>query len=559
MAGLSVPSAVASQLTVSWSDNSDNESGFKIERSLNGSSFSQIAVVGTNVESYDDQGLEPSTTYWYRVRAYNSMGNSSFSNVASGTTAISSNTAPTITSILDQIINQDTTTGALSFSVGDAESSPFGLSTTASSSNTSLVPNGNIVFNGVGTNRTVTVTPEGFQNGSSTITVTVSDGSLATDETFVVTVNGTSGNAPVLTISGLESGTTVSNDGVVLTAAPSGDTSNLARVEFYADGVKIGEATEPPYTFTWSDAPIGEHSIVAISVNNNGSTGTSSAFNISVAAASRLISLSTRGMVDSANPMINGFAINGTGTHRVLLRAVGEGLERLGVSGVVGQPVISVVPKGATIALAQSSGGWDSGADADALLEAMNATGAFAIEPGSSDAALFVDLNAGQYTAVVSDASGVGGICLVEAYLVESSNSGKMVSLSTRGYAGTGNNALIGGLTVSGTTPKRFLIRGIGPGLSRIGVNGVIEDPQISVVPAGGQTAIAANDEWSTDSATTAEIVDVSARIHAFSLTEGSSDAVLLVELDPGIYTVVLSPASGQAGTALIEAYDITP
>jgi hypothetical protein len=74
-----------SQITLRWTDNSDNESGFKIER-LNGSSYVQIATVGAGGATYTDSGRAQSTTYSYRVRAFNSVGDSDYSNVASATT-----------------------------------------------------------------------------------------------------------------------------------------------------------------------------------------------------------------------------------------------------------------------------------------------------------------------------------------------------------------------------------------------------------------------------------------------------------------------------------------
>src|SRR2546428_398398 len=102
-----------------------------------------------------------------------------------------SNTAPTITSIANQTINEDTATGALSFTVGDAETAPGSLTVSGSSSNTTLVPNANIVFGGSGANRTVTVTPAANGNGTATITVTVSDGQLSTSTAFQLTVTAT--------------------------------------------------------------------------------------------------------------------------------------------------------------------------------------------------------------------------------------------------------------------------------------------------------------------------------------------------------------------------------
>jgi len=77
----------SSQINLSWTDNSNNETGFKVERSKNNShSFSQIATVGANVATYSDTGLSRASTYYYRVRAYNAGGNSAYSNIASATT-----------------------------------------------------------------------------------------------------------------------------------------------------------------------------------------------------------------------------------------------------------------------------------------------------------------------------------------------------------------------------------------------------------------------------------------------------------------------------------------
>ena len=76
----------SSTIDLVWADNSNDEDGFEIERSLDGVNFANINSVGANVSTYVDTGLAPETTYWYRVRAFNAGGNSAYSNIASTTT-----------------------------------------------------------------------------------------------------------------------------------------------------------------------------------------------------------------------------------------------------------------------------------------------------------------------------------------------------------------------------------------------------------------------------------------------------------------------------------------
>ena len=74
------------QIDLTWTDNSYDELGFRIERKLYGESFTQIDNVTANVTSYNDTGLHPYRAYYYRIRAYNDAGNSDYSNEASSIT-----------------------------------------------------------------------------------------------------------------------------------------------------------------------------------------------------------------------------------------------------------------------------------------------------------------------------------------------------------------------------------------------------------------------------------------------------------------------------------------
>ncbi|MDH5769249.1 MAG: S8 family serine peptidase [Nitrospirota bacterium] len=74
------------QIAITWSDIAAGESGYKIERKTGSSSFTEIATVSVNVSSFNDSSLTPQTTYTYRVKAYNSISESFYSNEASATT-----------------------------------------------------------------------------------------------------------------------------------------------------------------------------------------------------------------------------------------------------------------------------------------------------------------------------------------------------------------------------------------------------------------------------------------------------------------------------------------
>ena len=101
------------------------------------------------------------------------------------------NDAPAITPIANQTANANATIGPLSFTVGDVDNAVAGLTVSGTSSNPTLVPNGDIAVGGSGANRTVTITPLPDQAGSTTITVSVSDGSVSTPTSFLLTLVAT--------------------------------------------------------------------------------------------------------------------------------------------------------------------------------------------------------------------------------------------------------------------------------------------------------------------------------------------------------------------------------
>jgi predicted phage tail protein len=85
-ARLSATAVSNTQIDLSWADVSGNETGFELERSLDGNAFTKLADLPANATTYSNTGLATLTKYWYRIRAKNNIGNSDFSNVADATT-----------------------------------------------------------------------------------------------------------------------------------------------------------------------------------------------------------------------------------------------------------------------------------------------------------------------------------------------------------------------------------------------------------------------------------------------------------------------------------------
>ncbi|MBL9201576.1 MAG: endo-1,4-beta-xylanase [Opitutaceae bacterium] len=266
----------------------------------------------------------------------------------------------------------------------------------------------------------------------------------------------------------------------------------------------------------------------------------------------RLANLATRAQVGgAAGPLVAGFVIQGAAadTKSVLVRGVGPALTAFGLGGALARPALTVFRDGQPIA---TNTGWSTAANATEVATAAAGAGAFALAAGSADAALLLRLGPGAYTVQVASADGGSGLALVEAYEI-GAEPARFGNLSTRAFVGTGAALAIPGLVVTGPSARTFLIRGVGPGLADFGVGGTLARP--SLVVMRGATPIAANDRWET-AADPAAIAAAGTRTGAFALKAGNADAALLVTLEPGAYTVLITGADGGTGNCLVEIYE---
>ncbi|HEY9154531.1 MAG TPA: hypothetical protein VIM69_05335, partial [Opitutaceae bacterium] len=273
--------------------------------------------------------------------------------------------------------------------------------------------------------------------------------------------------------------------------------------------------------------------------------------------SARLLNISTRSSVGSGgNVQIAGFIITGSSSKTVLIRANGPALQKSGItSGFLADPKLVLHNTDATQSVIATNDNWGENAAEKANIQsAVSTTGALAWDDGSKDAAIVATLNPGGYTAIVSSADGTStGISLVEVFVVDQNNTAsKLSNISTRSFVTTGANVQIAGFIVSGSSPKRVVIRANGPALSKYGVTNPLADPQIELHSSTtGQPIIATNDNWD---ATSQKPIFQTLGIDNWDT--GSKDAAIITTLAPGGYTAIVSGVNGATGVALVEVYD---
>jgi hypothetical protein len=132
---------------------------------------------------------------------------------------------------------------------------------------------------------------------------------------------------------------------------------------------------------------------------------------------------------------------------------------------------------------------------------------------------------------------------LIEAYDLDQSVDSQLGNFSTRGLVETGDDVMIGGFIVLGTTPQRVIVRAIGPSLP---VQGALADPQLEIYDGNG-LLLAQNDNWRTDQ---------EAEIIATTVPPSSElESAIVGPAAPGNYTAIVRGVNDTTGVALVEVY----
>lgn len=257
--------------------------------------------------------------------------------------------------------------------------------------------------------------------------------------------------------------------------------------------------------------------------------------------------ISTRAQVQTGdNVLIGGFIVTGGSADKtVILRAIGPSLP---VTGALANPVLELHEPDGTVV---TNNDWKDDQKAQIMATGLAPT-------NDKESAIVATLSpvdpsvagTGQYTVIVRGNDGGTGIALVEIYDLDdpATSLAQLANISTRGFVGSGEDALIGGIIVGPTNNVgEVIVRALGPSLAN--VTDPLQDPTIELVDEQG-VRVAFNDNW-RNSPKKDEIV-------AQNLAPSNdAEAVVDAVLPAGNYTAVVRSVDATTGVGLVEAYHI--
>ena len=261
--------------------------------------------------------------------------------------------------------------------------------------------------------------------------------------------------------------------------------------------------------------------------------------NFAPGAPSTLANISTRLRVDTGNNSeIGGFIVTGTQDKEVIIRAIGPSLP---VANGLADPFLELHDSFGN--LLASNNNWRDTQEAE-----IQATGI--PPPNDLESAILVTLpaNSSAYTAVVSGVNNAIGVGLVEVYDLDRTVNSKLANISTRGLVQTGENVMIGGFIIVGSTNKRVIVRAIGPSLASVGISNPLPDPTLELHDTNG-TLVASNDNWKDTQRTEIQATGIS--------PSNDLESAIVRTLTPNNYTAIVRDVNNTTGVALVEVYDL--
>ena len=264
--------------------------------------------------------------------------------------------------------------------------------------------------------------------------------------------------------------------------------------------------------------------------------------------STKITNISTRASVQTGQGVaIAGFIVTGTDSKTVVIRGLGPTLTNYNVTGVLADPTLGLYDGSGT--LISSNNDWKNTSDDNGqfgggvpnFLQSIGLAPSFDVE-----SAIAINLQPGNYTAILSGNSGTTGVGLVEVYDIDSGTSAELTNVSTRGFVGTNQNVLVAGFITNGST--QVVVRGLGPTLTQYGVSGALVDPMMTLVDSDGNV-LQTNNNWKDSQQT--EIQNTGLQ------PPNDLEAAILATVPVGNYTVILSGNGAGTGIGLVEVYKL--
>ena len=259
--------------------------------------------------------------------------------------------------------------------------------------------------------------------------------------------------------------------------------------------------------------------------------------------ASQVLNLSTRLQVQTGdNALIGGFIISGNAPKKIIVRAIGPSLATFGVPGPIADPILELYDSSGLLA---RNDNWKQDQQAEIQNSGLAPT-------NELESAIVRTVAPGNYTAIVRGQNSGTGVALVEVFDLAQQSDSRLGNVSTRGFVGTGDNLMIGGVIAGGGGggTATVLIRALGPSLAAFGVSNVLGNPTFELYNANG-TYIGGNDDWGPNFSGDYEV-------RATGLGPPYKlESAYLSDVPAGNYTVILRGKSNTTGVALLEIYNL--
>ena len=249
-------------------------------------------------------------------------------------------------------------------------------------------------------------------------------------------------------------------------------------------------------------------------------------------APTKLANIATRLRVETGdNALIGGLIVTGLEPKRLIVRAIGPSLN---LPGALENPQLEIY-RGSELIAANDN--WRDAANQQEIIDST-------VAPNSDiEAAVLTTLEPGAYTAIVSGVGAQTGIGSVEVYDLNLNAESSLANIATRGFVQTGDNVMIAGLIVTGSSQQKVIVRAIGPSL---GVEEKLLDPSLELYDGNG-ALMTSNNNWKDTQQSAIEETTIP--------PSNDLEAAIVTFLPPAAYTAIVRGVGETTGVALVEVY----